>query len=144
MKILFDYQAFYNQKIGGVSRSKFHLFSSLKNNANCKVSIIAPFSLNEYLSFKNSFFINILSLLPLKILYVFLSVTRFWVRKYINFKLKYFPPDIFIPTYYDSYFIKSLGITPFILTVHDMIHEIYFNDSELYKKVISQKKELIF
>ena len=144
MKILFDYQAFYNQKIGGVSRSKFYLISSLKRNTQCEVSLIAPFSSNEYLCSKNRYIVNLVFLLSPQIYDLFLSLRRIVVRKFINFKLKYFPPDIFIPTYYDSYFLKSLGRTPFVLTIHDMIHEIYFNDSDLYKKVINQKKDLIF
>lgn len=31
--------------------------------------------------------------------------------------------DLFHPTYYDPYFLKNLGGRPFVLTIHDMIHE---------------------
>jgi glycosyltransferase involved in cell wall biosynthesis len=33
--------------------------------------------------------------------------------------------DIFHPTYYEDYFLKYIGNKPFILTIHDMIHELY-------------------
>jgi glycosyltransferase involved in cell wall biosynthesis len=33
--------------------------------------------------------------------------------------------DIFHPTYYDPYFLPHLHDRPFVLTVHDMIHEIF-------------------
>jgi hypothetical protein len=33
--------------------------------------------------------------------------------------------DMFHPTYYNPYFLKNLGKKPFILDIHDMIHEIF-------------------
>lgn len=33
--------------------------------------------------------------------------------------------DVFHPTYYDPYFLNFLNNKPFVLTVYDMIHEIY-------------------
>jgi glycosyltransferase involved in cell wall biosynthesis len=33
--------------------------------------------------------------------------------------------DIFHPTYYDDYFLQYIGNKPFVLTVHDMTHEMY-------------------
>jgi glycosyltransferase involved in cell wall biosynthesis len=33
--------------------------------------------------------------------------------------------DIFHPTYYDNYFLEHIGNKPFVLTIHDMIHEIF-------------------
>jgi glycosyltransferase involved in cell wall biosynthesis len=33
--------------------------------------------------------------------------------------------DIFHPTYYDPYFLKFLDVKPFVLTIYDMIHDIY-------------------
>ena len=35
--------------------------------------------------------------------------------------------DIFHPTYYDPYFLQHLQQKPFILTIYDMIHELYTN-----------------
>jgi glycosyltransferase involved in cell wall biosynthesis len=48
--------------------------------------------------------------------------------------------DVFHPTYYDPYFLKYLKEKPFVLTVHDMIHELFpeyfYND----KATIANKK----
>lgn len=33
--------------------------------------------------------------------------------------------DLFIPTYYDPYFLAHIKNKPFVLTVYDMIHELY-------------------
>lgn len=51
--------------------------------------------------------------------------------------------DIFHPTYYDPYFMKSLEKKPFVLTVHDMIHEIYPDFFSPYDRTKEGKKQLI-
>lgn len=33
--------------------------------------------------------------------------------------------DVLHPTYYDPYFLKKVGSKPFVITVHDMTHELY-------------------
>ncbi|HEY0177079.1 MAG TPA: glycosyltransferase family 1 protein, partial [Pedobacter sp.] len=51
--------------------------------------------------------------------------------------------DLFIPTYYDPYFLAHIKDKPYVLTVHDMIHELYphyFTDSQV---TIPNKKILI-
>ena len=52
-------------------------------------------------------------------------------------------PYIFHPTYYDPYFLNHIGSHPYVITVHDMIYELfphYFPDSE---EIIAAKKEII-
>ena len=51
--------------------------------------------------------------------------------------------DVFLPTYYDPYFLDHLNGRPFILTVYDMIHEIFSEHFAAYAKTICQKKVLI-
>jgi glycosyltransferase involved in cell wall biosynthesis len=41
--------------------------------------------------------------------------------------------DIFHPTYYDSYFLDYIGSKPFVLTVYDLIHQV-FPEFGLYEK----------
>jgi glycosyltransferase involved in cell wall biosynthesis len=50
--------------------------------------------------------------------------------------------DILHPTYYDPYFLDYLGKKPFVLTIHDMIHEIY---PEIFssKDKISERKKIL-
>jgi glycosyltransferase involved in cell wall biosynthesis len=53
--------------------------------------------------------------------------------------------DIFHPTYYDPYFLNILNNKPFVLTIHDMIHEIYpemfssKDETSKRKKLLAQK-----
>ncbi len=53
--------------------------------------------------------------------------------------------DLFIPTYYDIKFLEYLGDKPFVLTVYDMIHELfqeYFQTDKLtalYKKLLMEQ-----
>ncbi len=51
--------------------------------------------------------------------------------------------DIFHPTYYDPYFLKHLGKKPFVLTVYDMIHEVYPAYFSSKDPTIPWKKQLI-
>ncbi len=52
--------------------------------------------------------------------------------------------DIYHPTYYDSYFLKQLGDKPFVLTVYDMIHELFSKQyRDLNNDIIRNKKILV-
>jgi glycosyltransferase involved in cell wall biosynthesis len=57
-------------------------------------------------------------------------------------KLKKQHFDIFHPTYYNTYFLKSLGTKAFVLTVYDMIHE-KFSDMFLPTDKTSEQKRLL-
>lgn len=50
--------------------------------------------------------------------------------------------DLFHPTYYDPYFLGSLGRRPFVLTVYDMIHEIFPEYFRLTDATSSRKRTL--
>jgi glycosyltransferase involved in cell wall biosynthesis len=61
-------------------------------------------------------------------------------------KLKSNNFDVFHPTYYDTYFLDYLKNKPFVLTVHDMIHEKFielFRDDISAQPTIENKKKLI-
>lgn len=65
-------------------------------------------------------------------------------KQYTNFLLRQKTTDIFIPTYYDPYFLKAARNIPFVLTVFDMIHELfphYFEDNPtvVKKKLLIEK-----
>ncbi|MDH4127436.1 MAG: glycosyltransferase family 4 protein [Spirochaetota bacterium] len=64
-------------------------------------------------------------------------------NQYVQFFLQMQEFDIFHPTYYDPYFLNYLDEKPFVLTVYDMIHQIfpeYFMKDDM---VIKWKKSLI-
>jgi len=50
--------------------------------------------------------------------------------------------DVFHPTYYDPYFLNFLNNKPFVLTVYDMIHEIYPEMFSSKHKTTERKKLL--
>jgi glycosyltransferase involved in cell wall biosynthesis len=115
VRVLYDYQAFL-QRQGGVSRYYAELIAALENQPGFEAQMPPFFSDNEYLHngmtlvthhhFKGKE--RIMGALNL------LSARRALER----------PFDVFHPTYYRPYFLGRLK-RPFVLTVHDMIHEAF-------------------
>jgi glycosyltransferase involved in cell wall biosynthesis len=141
-KILFDYQAFNEQNVGGISRVNINLINELKRKKRNQVHLLSFFSFNSYLIEDN--LIQKYIFTHLTKVHLFLKVkSLFFSRILTNIILKYTPPDIFIPTYYDCYFLKSLGKTKMILIVHDMIHELFSVDFHDSLKIITNKRKLI-
>jgi len=140
MKILYDYQIFHSQKFGGISRYFYELYKGL--NEDKLVDITSNISIlsteNHYLN--NSNFSN----------KYFKRVFKYINHLYSSYKLKSNNYDIFHPTYYNDYFLNKIGDTPFVLTIHDMIHEIYageyFNEDDptiKKKKVLAEESSKI-
>ena len=50
--------------------------------------------------------------------------------------------DLFHPTYYDDYFVDFLGEIPFVITVYDMIHEL-FSECFTDNSVVLRKARLV-
>lgn len=143
MKVLYDYQIFTSQIYGGISRYFYELLQNFKSDDEIEYKLSLKYSNNYYLkkldnlpykrfferhSFKGKY--RLLNILNRKI-----------SQKYIS-KWDY---DIFHPTYYDPYFLDFLNGRPFVLTIFDMIHEIYpeifsFKDKiPEWKKTLAQK-----
>lgn len=119
MKILYDHQAFTMQQYGGISRYYYELIRRFGQDPSCDVGMI--FSSNAYLN----------SASHLKI-YPFFEESTFKGKKLFinqcntfrnNFLLRQQKFDLFHPTYYNDYFLKTVGNKPFVATFHDMIHE---------------------
>ena len=149
MKILFDHQIFEEQNFGGISRYFYEILNSLDNDINFDYDLSLTNSDNLYIK-RLSKSENILSKVPLNNTYEsFLSnynfrgkgfVFKMWTKllnrpitdpnQELNKttsikKLKAGNFDIFHPTYYDDYFLDHIGNKPFVLTVHDLIHQIF-------------------
>lgn len=135
--ILCDSQIFDLQKFGGISR----YFCEIISRLNIKYDISVRYTENHYL--KNSKLSKHFLYLP-----HFIFKRYEWKlyrknRKLTKRILQSTSPYLFHPTYYDPYFLEYIGNNPFVVTVHDMIYELfpqYFNDS---KEIISQKREII-
>ena len=160
MKVLYDHQIFEHQRIGGVSRYFAEIIRHLPADVEADVSI--QYTFNEYLRDMNIPFvwrdqlISYYSFLPKinfkgkKRLYSFLQ-ERF-PEKYPDFykvnqsrtieKLEKGDFDIFHPTFFDDYYLDHLNGKPYVLTVHDMIIELYpeFINSPGF---IKRKKKLV-
>lgn len=159
MKILYDHQAFSMQTHGGVSRCFAELYRHLP--ACCNATISLRESANVYMEalgighpidydYKNFIFPFHW---PAKGR-AFITYNRMIgrgkeygdKRQYNQSesikKLKEGNFDVFHPTYYDDYFLPYLNGKPFVLTIHDMIPELY---SQYYPKdndQIRMKKKL--
>jgi len=149
MKILLDPQIFSQQTYGGISRYYTEIFSELEKRKNVEVILPIYYTDNFYLKTTNllsknkvlTSFYNILS---------FLNISTKTLRRKKSEKLikqvcqdgNY---DVFVPTYYNPYFLQMIGKKPFVLTVYDMIHELfpqYFSDDPY--QVVENKKKLIY
>lgn len=159
MKILYDYQAFSIQKIGGISRYFSEIFSNLPEKFEYSLGLM--YSNNLYIKKKVSHLAinykedylegyNLPGKETLKKFLKYLSPSNFPDTNYLNKKnalslLAEQDFDIFHPTYYDPYFLNGIGSKPFVLTIHDMIHELYpeffpANDlTSLHKRTLASK-----
>lgn len=143
MKILYDHQAFEIQKRGGVSRYFSTLINQLYKIKNAHVESTSLYLNNEYLkspatseNFTDYITLSDRTLSHIKsrlrryksIVSLYLRI-KMWMQRLQKLnsvrKLKRQDFDIFHPTYYDGYFLKYLGQKPFVVTVFDMMHEIY-------------------
>jgi len=135
IKVLFDYQIFYMQKYGGISRYFANIQSCIaqQNGFQLKTSLL--YHNNYYLKNTGVFSNNFGS-----ILFKNKNNINKWNRRYSRLCLRANNFDVFHPTYYDPYFLPYLK-KPFVLTVHDMIHEL-FPENFLASDVYSGYKKL--
>jgi glycosyltransferase involved in cell wall biosynthesis len=129
MKILFDPQIFYVQKFGGISRYYSEIFSLLQKQKDVNTVLPLCFSENAYavendLNRENRF---------MQLLFATASMLNISTRtlqkkratELLNKTISDFDFDLFVPTYFDTYFLSFIGKKPFVLTVYDMIHELF-------------------
>lgn len=135
--ILYDSQAFDMQRFGGISR----YFCEIIKRLNINNDIAVRYSINYYLTTYRLGTHRIP--LPRFIFKHYRKQLHNQNRELSKSRLSKNDNYLFHPTYYDPYFLKYIGDRPYVITVHDMIHEkfpFYFSDAE---KVIKQKKEVI-
>ncbi|TGM60653.1 glycosyltransferase family 4 protein [Leptospira vanthielii] len=152
MKILFDHQIFALQTYGGISRYFFELMTHLQNLNNVTVKNSILYSRNVYLDnrFPHYKYVNYENWLVPK---YFKGKNRLLkicqeiglapnhnkeMDEFVFDELEKGKYDIFHPTYYNPYFLESVikYKIPYVLTVHDLIHEkfpFYFDNIEQTK-----------
>lgn len=149
MKILLDPQIFNDQEFGGISRYYTEIFSRLSQFEGVSIDIPIVMSKNVYLTEslllgkqlrRHAYFSSLLSMIGISIRKKTKKIHE--MRIFDAFKNNDF--DLFIPTYYDPYFLDYIDNKPFVLTVYDMVHELfpeYFIDDP--HEVVKRKKLLI-
>lgn len=138
IKVQFDHQTFSMHRFGGISRYFASIQESLNKEAEFEFERGILYTTNHYL--KDESFP-----LPKWIGDIFLQKERRrskWNKRYSKLKIKKNDFDVFHPTYYNPYYLRKLNGPPIVLTVHDMIHELfpeYFPhfDDTIYLKRIS-------
>ncbi len=139
IKIAFDYQIFQEQRFGGVSRYFYELYKEMSSYENCRVYIPVLFSRNAYLKqidvcrelrdfkFNRNRFVN-----------MFFSFIN---RLYVRYTIKRQKMDIVHPTWNHGYLNEEYK-DRLVVTIHDMIHEIYWGDTA--QKGIERKRKMIY
>jgi glycosyltransferase involved in cell wall biosynthesis len=143
MKIIIDPQAFCFQDFGGVTRYHTELIVNQKEYNEFQLPIIHSENLHlkkhKFNNFNFKYFI----------LKRFLS--QFEYRKALELKsfgntiniLNNQDYDLFVTSFYNTYFFNYLKGKPYVLTIHDMIHELFPDLYSYDKDTVSNKKVLI-
>ena len=121
MKIAFDHQAFTMQKYGGVSR----YFASLAKHLlllEQEAAVFAPFHQNSYLDELSTAVVKgrKLPILPWRAIQFFLTLNHYLVNRSITRWI----PEVVHETYYSSG-PDTPKTFPTVVTVYDMIHELF-------------------
>ena len=124
MKIVFDFKIFYQQKYGGPSRYFFNLFEYINKKKDYKNSahIVSPIYYNEYLKIPHLKKIIGKKFSKVKLAGIFYKYINNYLSNIFFAKIK---PDLIHTTDYEIYYKKKC---PIVVTVHDLIHEIYYKD----------------
>lgn len=166
MRILYDHQAFTYQKFGGVSKCFSELIANMPPEVKTKIAVRESDNVHllesdlstgikrakmDYRRWKNIFpfkgsGIILRSLDKLGIL----RTAETENLKYSIELLKKKEYDVFHPTFFDPYFLKYIENKPWVLTVHDMMPELfpkYFKQDDMQiefkKKYLNQAAAII-
>ena len=130
MKILYDHQMFDAQVYGGISRYFANLISGIGKYDRIETEASVLYTNNHYLKGKVKSHIG---RLLAQSVFSKPRKLRAWNKNYSKMRISRGQFDIFHPTYFHPYFLKFLR-KPFVLTVHDMIYELfpgYFQSTDL-------------
>ena len=138
IKILYDSQMFDKQQYGGITRYFSNLITALERNSafGVKVSVLA--TKNYYLSDIHKSAGSIFSGFLLS------NLRRLskWNKNYSRLCILKNDFDLFHPTYFHPYFLSILK-RPFVITVHDMIYELYPQYFKENDRTPQHKRQLI-
>jgi glycosyltransferase involved in cell wall biosynthesis len=140
MKVLYDHQAFSSFAYGGVSRIYYELMNAYSMDPEVNPELSLKYSDNEYVKdaeWNHGVRPYLKRVADWGGIGLPVHLTRNVIVKQMNNYRKYENKkyseqvigkgdfDLFHPTYYDPYFLNSLHDKPFVLTVYDMIYELF-------------------
>jgi len=132
MRILFDYQIFNGQKVGGISRYYQAMYDEISGMKNHEATIGVRYTDNEYLKpypefvSKKSFYKS--------------QKAYTWLNRRLSLKhLKSNKFDVFHPTNYKLYH-KRTNKLPWVVTVYDLTHERFPEQFKTFKTITTTKK----
>ncbi len=147
MNTLYDYQIFTTQKVGGVSRYFYEIMKGINQTEEVLLPLVA--AKNLYLKEKA---ISNINYIPYNFQFmgsyhlIDKNVALLNQIKTISLLKQSDKYDIFHPTWYNPYFFEYCS-KPFVTTIHDLIHERYYNKYKLNGKnnqrQIEDKKQSI-
>lgn len=144
MHLLFNHEIFFNQKYGGISRYQAELIKGLPDYPDVEVEQCIWYNLNYHLYRKRfQTFDNFVFKLDKFAKGRLLDPIKLLNQIDLNRRLRKGQFDYYIPTYFDTGFLKHIGQKPYVLTVYDMIHEIFPQHFPRDKSTVPNKKELL-
>jgi len=158
MNVLYDHQIFSSFAYGGVSRIFMELMNAFSHDPKIDFKLSIQYSDNEY--FKDSErnaqvrpYLKRISgngrmTLPVRMAgNIFVnrvnSYRKYENRKYSEKIISEGQFDVFHPTYFDPYFLDYLHNKPFVLTVYDLIYELFPGYFPHSRKFLDGKSLLI-
>lgn len=130
LKLLIDHQTFSMQRYGGISRYFANIQHTIESRDDVQSEVGILYTQNYYLQKYPAPLNNMLGRF-------FLSKDRRrnkWNKKYSSYLIQKNNFDLLHPSYYNPYFLKDLK-KPYVITVHDMIHERlpeYFDPNDVF------------
>ena len=118
MKILYDYQMFSIQRIGGISRYFSYLYRHIPDE-RIETSLALLYTQNVYLQDEQFPLQNGLGRVLIG------KHFRDANKLYSKYRIRFSEYDILHPTYYKPYLIPDARGRKVVLTVHDLIHQIF-------------------
>lgn len=141
MKVLFDHQVFSYQTYGGISRYFFELMNQFQEHGDSNFQLALKYSDNVYLKSLQREHIHALPVFGPGSKSRFL-VTYLLNKRFSNGSLRRGDFDVFHPTFFDDYFLSTLGAKPFVLTLMDMTPERYpelFQRNSMYGRMVTSR-----
>jgi glycosyltransferase involved in cell wall biosynthesis len=144
MNILYDHQMFAIQHFGGISRIFIELMRELSAHPDCALHWFRGIQTDGY---------NITSFQP--------QLKRYWALQHLplGFAKRYphtvnqiafqgfnalwgKPYEIYHPTYYDATWLKGMKTQRLVVTICDMIPELFLTGETKFQRLIQGKREL--